>query len=42
MAAPSILAVLANGLAIVPEDKPGVKPGDEVKVMMLDWSEDVE
>jgi molybdopterin molybdotransferase len=33
---------LANGLAIVPEDKPGVKPGDEVKVMMLDWSEDVE
>ncbi len=33
---------LANGLAIVPEDKPGVKPGDEVEVMMLDWSEDVE
>jgi len=32
---------LANGLAIVPEDKPGVKVGDEVEVMMLDWSEDV-
>jgi molybdopterin molybdotransferase len=30
---------LANGLAIVPEDKPGVKPGDVVEVMMLDWSE---
>jgi molybdopterin molybdotransferase len=33
---------LANGLAIVPEDEPGVKPGDEVEVMMLDWSEEVE
>jgi molybdopterin molybdotransferase len=33
---------LANGLAIVPEDKPGVKPGDEIEVMMLDWSEEVE
>jgi molybdopterin molybdotransferase len=33
---------LANGLAIVPEDKPGVKPGEVVEVMMLDWSEDVE
>jgi molybdopterin molybdotransferase len=33
---------LANGLAIVPEDRPGVKPGDEVEVMMLDWGEDVE
>jgi molybdopterin molybdotransferase len=33
---------LANGLAIVPEDKPVVKPGDEVEVMMLDWGEDVE
>jgi len=33
---------LANGLAIIPEDKPGVKPGDEVEVMMLDWGEDVE
>jgi molybdopterin molybdotransferase len=33
---------LANGLAIVPEDRAGVKPGDEVEVMMLDWGEDVE
>lgn len=33
---------LANGLAIIPEDEPGVKPGDVVEVMMLDWSEDVE
>jgi len=32
---------LANGLAIVPDDKPGVKPGDVVEVMMLDWSEEV-
>ena len=28
----------ANGLVVVPEDKPGVKPGDLVGVMMLDWS----
>ncbi|MBN1368245.1 MAG: molybdopterin molybdotransferase MoeA [Dehalococcoidales bacterium] len=28
---------LANGLAVVPEDKPLVKPGDTVDVMMLDW-----
>ena len=33
---------LANGLVVVPEDKPEVKPGDLVKVMMLDWSEEVE
>jgi len=33
---------LANGLVIVPEDKPGVKEGDSVQVMMLDWSEEVE
>ena len=33
---------LANGLVVVPEDKLGVKPGDLVKVMMLDWSEEVE
>ena len=32
---------LANGLVIVPEDKTGVKQGDEVRVMMLDWSEEV-
>lgn len=30
----------ANGLVVVPEDKPGVKPGDSVRVMMLDWSEE--
>jgi molybdopterin molybdotransferase len=30
---------LANGLVVVPEDKPGVKTGDLVRVMMLDWSE---
>ncbi len=30
----------ANGLVIVPEDEPGVKPGDSVRVMMLDWSEE--
>jgi molybdopterin molybdotransferase len=34
--------VLANGLVIVPEDTPGVKRGDVVKVMMLDWSEDID
>jgi len=33
---------LANGLVVVPEDKSRVKPGDLVKVMMLDWSEEVE
>jgi len=33
---------LANGLAIVPEDKPEVKAGDRVQVMMLDWSEEEE
>ena len=31
---------LANGLVIVPEDKPEVKAGDVVQVMMLDWSEE--
>jgi len=31
---------LANGLVIVPEDKAGVKAGDRVEVMMLDWSEE--
>lgn len=29
---------LANGLVIVPEDKPVVKPGDVVDVIMLDRS----
>jgi molybdopterin molybdotransferase len=33
---------LANGLVIVPEDKPGVKRGEVVRVMMLDWSEEVD
>jgi molybdopterin molybdotransferase len=33
---------LADGLVIVPEDKPSVKEGDLVRVMMLDWSEEVE
>ncbi|MFC2013783.1 gephyrin-like molybdotransferase Glp [Chloroflexota bacterium] len=33
---------LANGLVIVPEDKPGVKAGDVVEVMMLDWGEEEE
>jgi molybdopterin molybdotransferase len=28
----------ANGLVIVPEDKPVVKPGEVVDVIMLDWS----
>ncbi len=29
---------LANGLVIIPEDKPEVKPGEVVDVIMLDWS----
>lgn len=32
--------VQANGLVIVPEDKPGVKAGDSVKVIMLDQNEE--
>ena len=32
---------LANGLVIVPEDTPGVKEGDSVQVIMLDWGEEV-
>lgn len=32
---------VANGLAIVPEDKKEVKAGDNVRVMMLDWSEEI-
>jgi len=31
----------ANGLVIVPEDKAGVKAGEVVQVMMLDWNEEV-
>jgi len=33
---------LANGLVVVPEDKPVVKPGELVKVMMLDWGEEID
>jgi len=33
--------VLANGLAIMPEDVAGLKEGDRVKVQMLDWPEEV-
>jgi molybdopterin molybdotransferase len=33
---------LANGLVIVPEDKPGVREGDLVQVMMLDWGEEID
>jgi molybdopterin molybdotransferase len=32
---------LANGLVIVPEDKPGVEEGDSVQAIMLDWGEEV-
>jgi molybdopterin molybdotransferase len=32
---------LANGLVVVSEDKPGVKKGDSVPVIMLDWGEEV-
>ncbi|MBE0479589.1 MAG: molybdopterin molybdotransferase MoeA [Dehalococcoidia bacterium] len=31
----------ANGLMIVPENQPSVKPGDHVMVQMLDWNEEV-
>jgi len=31
----------ANGLAVIPEDSPGVKKGDLVQVQMLDWGEEV-
>jgi len=30
----------ANGLAIIPEDVKGMKAGDVVQVLMLDWSEE--
>ena len=32
---------LANGLVIVPEDRAGVKAGDVVQVVMLDWDEEM-
>ncbi len=31
----------ANGLMIVPEDKPSIEVGDEVQVQMLDWDEEM-
>ena len=31
---------LANGLVVVPEDKPGVKAGEVAQVIMLDWNEE--
>jgi molybdopterin molybdotransferase len=32
---------LANGLVVVSEDRPGVKKGDSVPVIMLDWGEEI-
>jgi molybdopterin molybdotransferase len=32
---------LGNGLVIVPEDEAGAGPGDRVRVMMLDWSQEL-
>ena len=32
---------LANGLAIIPEDRAEVKKGEVVQVMMLDWNEEL-
>jgi molybdopterin biosynthesis enzyme len=32
---------LANGLAIVPEDKEQMKKGEIIQVMMLDWCVDI-
>jgi hypothetical protein len=34
--------VLANGLAIIPEDTVRIQRGDVVRVLMLDWKQDVE
>jgi molybdopterin molybdotransferase len=31
----------ANGLAIIPEDKAKVEKGDVLKIMMLDWDDEV-
>jgi len=31
----------ANGLMIVPEDKPAIEVGEEVQVQMLDWNEEM-
>jgi molybdopterin molybdotransferase len=32
----------ANGLVIIPEDRAGAEPGDRVRVMMLDWSQEIQ
>jgi molybdopterin biosynthesis enzyme len=32
----------ANGLAICPADETGKAAGDKVKIIMLDWNEEVE
>lgn len=32
---------LANGLAVVPEDRKRVEKGEKLQVMMLDWSQDI-
>jgi molybdopterin molybdotransferase len=31
----------ANGLMIIPEDKPAIEVGEEVQVQMLDWNEEI-
>ncbi len=33
--------ILANGLAIIPEDKTRIQKGDVVQVLMLDWKQDI-
>lgn len=33
--------ILANGLAVVPEEKKQVVEGDKLQVMMLDWNQDI-
>jgi molybdopterin biosynthesis enzyme len=32
---------LANGLAIVPEDRTNIARGEKIQVMMLDWHQDI-
>ena len=32
----------ANGLAICPEDLPSKEAGDRVRIIMLDWNEEVD
>jgi molybdopterin molybdotransferase len=33
--------LLANGLAIIPEDRERMQPGERVRTQMLDWPEEV-